>query len=485
MDSTESETEHRLRAMEAAFQRERQQRDLLEKKYARLKRRYVRLERSHSRLLMESHGKSGNGVETPTAQSEPTESVASTPNSQTSTFAVIDLTSPHTGANYALRSNDGSLDSESTGLRTSRADILSSDDICAESPSSSLGSPGLSTRESRNSEDEEEKGDVGDSWRSSTDSLYSSPESRRRRHLDFHLPSGLTESHHTLSSPSRRMHQHGLQSDQSTSSHSSPQSAHSMTTHSGEPRTRTRPRLQLHHHSPERTAARAYGYELEQELEPRAHQHDRYRWASDRSPEPDTPPPVMSSSLVPTNPSPFPLTAPSPLVQAVSSPARNLRAESDEEASLALARYLQQQENIAAYEEYEARLLRESAQQEYNQRSSLSTSSALSGLIEYQRNVDPDNMTYEELLRLGEEVGDVKKERWRRMAVQVLSSLPTHRWTRDHSEDLSCIICQYNFVPNDRAMTLPCAHVFHEDCVGGWIHENNNCPLCKREITAM
>ncbi|KAL4161949.1 hypothetical protein PRNP1_002497 [Phytophthora ramorum] len=280
MDSTESETEHRLRAMEAAFQRERQQRDLLEKKYARLKRRYVRLERSHSRLLMESHGKSGNGVETPTAQSEPTESVASTPNSQTSTV-------------------------------------------------------------------------------------------------------------------------------------------------------------------------------------------------------------FQCVTILPTNPSPFPLTAPSPLVQAVSSPARNLRAESDEEASLALARYLQQQENIAAYEEYEARLLRESAQQEYNQRSSLSTSSALSGLIEYQRNVDPDNMTYEELLRLGEEVGDVKKERWRRMAVQVLSSLPTHRWTRDHSEDLSCIICQYNFVPNDRAMTLPCAHVFHEDCVGGWIHENNNCPLCKREITAM
>ncbi|KAG6945869.1 hypothetical protein JG687_00017042 [Phytophthora cactorum] len=56
MDRGGSDTERRLRAMEAAFSRERQQRDVLEKKYARLKRRYVRLERSHNRLLMESNG---------------------------------------------------------------------------------------------------------------------------------------------------------------------------------------------------------------------------------------------------------------------------------------------------------------------------------------------------------------------------------------------------------------------------------------------
>lgn len=243
-----------------------------------------------------------------------------------------------------------------------------------------------------------------------------------------------------------------------------------MTTHSGEPRTRTRPRLQLHH-SPERTAAQAYGYELEQELEPRTHRHNRYRWASDPSPEPSTPSPVVSSPLVPT----------------VASPVARPTAHNDEEASLALARYLQQQENIAAYEEYEARL-REASRQEYNQHALVPSASGLSGLAginNHARDIDPDNMTYEELLRLGEEVGDVKKERWRRMAVQVISSLPTHRWTRDHGEDIACIICQYNFATNDRAMTLPCAHVFHEDCVDGWIRENNSCPLCKREIMAV
>jgi hypothetical protein len=96
-------------------------------------------------------------------------------------------------------------------------------------------------------------------------------------------------------------------------------------------------------------------------------------------------------------------------------------------------------QNIAAFQEYQA------AQRELDQRALLPTSSLLSGLVNPQPSIDPDNMTYEELLRLGEEVGDVKKERWRRMAVHVLSSLPTHVWRHSHGEDtyvlllLSCL----------------------------------------------
>lgn len=249
--------------------------------------------------------------------------------------AVIDLTSPRSGTSSAVRSNNGSLDNVSRGLQGSQRNFLSRDDICAESPSSSQGSPELSTRGSRNSEEQEEekKEEDGESWRRSTDRMYSPPASRRRLHLDFTLPPGLTDSYRALSSPSRRMQRYGLHSDQSTGSHIPLQLTHSTTTHSEEPRTRTRPQLRLYDHSPERTAARAYGYELEQELEPRAHRHDRYRWASDPSPEPS---PVVSSPLMPANPSPLPPTVPSP--------APRPRAQSDEEASLALARYLQQEE---------------------------------------------------------------------------------------------------------------------------------------------
>lgn len=43
-----------MRALRAAYEREQQERSLLEKKYARLKRRFLRLERAHAKLLVET-----------------------------------------------------------------------------------------------------------------------------------------------------------------------------------------------------------------------------------------------------------------------------------------------------------------------------------------------------------------------------------------------------------------------------------------------
>ncbi|TYZ67477.1 hypothetical protein PybrP1_009019 [[Pythium] brassicae (nom. inval.)] len=44
--------EQHVQVLDAAYQEERRQRDLLEKKYARLKRRFLRLERAHARLIV-------------------------------------------------------------------------------------------------------------------------------------------------------------------------------------------------------------------------------------------------------------------------------------------------------------------------------------------------------------------------------------------------------------------------------------------------
>ncbi|TYZ64097.1 hypothetical protein PybrP1_009124, partial [[Pythium] brassicae (nom. inval.)] len=137
--------------------------------------------------------------------------------------------------------------------------------------------------------------------------------------------------------------------------------------------------------------------------------------------------------------------------------------------------------NIAAFEEYTARAqaARGAASNQFaydddSARAPHGGAGSLGG-----REIDPDNMTYDELLRLGEQNGDVKKERWRQMAVQVISCLPMHRWRGGgNNSDAS-------FAENDRALSLPCAHVFHEECVDGWIRENNSCPLCKLEIVPM
>jgi hypothetical protein len=110
-------------------------------------------------------------------------------------------------------------------------------------------------------------------------------------------------------------------------------------------------------------------------------------------------------------------------------------------------------QNIAAYEEYENSLRRAREQMLFDEvRSPAGFSSAAaaytrgqqeprvsSALLAQPNDIDPDNMTYEELLQLGEQVGDVKKERWRQMAVQVISSLPTHRWRGDNQSDVSYV----------------------------------------------
>ncbi|CEG37542.1 FOG: Predicted E3 ubiquitin ligase [Plasmopara halstedii] len=449
MNRSGSDSERRLRAMEAAFERERQQRDLLEKKYARLKRRYVRLERSHNRLLSESHMKHEK-LQRPVLYLDTTET-ESTSSSRASSSAVLD-----SNTQSAEHSN-----TESFGHALRSAHTSGYDDICAESPSSSIGSPQASTKDSLDSECLEEKEDSTKSWRPHSSSVYSTPASRRHLDLDF----ASTDANREVSSPLQPI-QHHVHLDHLTSLHDTSQSTHYTSRNFEDVCTRTRPRLYLDHHSPEPRATSAYGFELEQELEPRRHRHERYHWVSEPSPVPITSIALLSSPVTPLDPPPS-----SPNIQT------QPRDDSNEEASLALARYLQHQENVAAHEEAEARLLHESVEMVYNQGSNLS------GLLDHHRSIDPDNMSYDELLRLGEVVGDVKKERWRQMAVQVLSSLPTHRWRRGHNGN-TCIICQYEFMPNDQAMTLPCAHVFHEDCVSGWIRENNSCPLCKREISS-
>jgi hypothetical protein len=165
--------------------------------------------------------------------------------------------------------------------------------------------------------------------------------------------------------------------------------------------------------------------------------------------------------------------------QSLPPPSSGNHAETD----AAFARRLQL-EYLQAYQEEEHQ--RQRARQQALERRQFDHTTTTSS-------INPDEMSYDELLRLGEQMGDVKKEKWRQIAVQVLSSLPTHRWKKTHHSntiedkelDHTCVICQYNFIPNDQIITLPCAHIFHELCVEGWIRENNSCPLCKNEIMAV
>uniref|UniRef100_A0A6N2K914 RING-type domain-containing protein n=2 Tax=Salix viminalis TaxID=40686 RepID=A0A6N2K914_SALVM len=101
----------------------------------------------------------------------------------------------------------------------------------------------------------------------------------------------------------------------------------------------------------------------------------------------------------------------------------------------------------------------------------------------WQDHVDPDNMTYEELLELGETVGTQN----RGLSQELISLLPASKYKRSFfsrrkSRSERCVICQMEYKRGDRQITLPCKHIYHAGCGTKWLTINKACPICYSEV---
>ncbi|GFP99855.1 E3 ubiquitin-protein ligase rha2a [Phtheirospermum japonicum] len=48
------------------------------------------------------------------------------------------------------------------------------------------------------------------------------------------------------------------------------------------------------------------------------------------------------------------------------------------------------------------------------------------------------------------------------------------------SDGSDCVVCLSRMCGGDHVRTLACRHVFHKDCLDGWLaHMNFTCPLCR------
>ena len=50
-------------------------------------------------------------------------------------------------------------------------------------------------------------------------------------------------------------------------------------------------------------------------------------------------------------------------------------------------------------------------------------------------------------------------------------------------EKKNCIICLENFKNGDKAIILPCIHIFHNECIKKWLKTQDSCPICKHKLT--
>ncbi|KAF8412320.1 hypothetical protein HHK36_000281 [Tetracentron sinense] len=89
-----------------------------------------------------------------------------------------------------------------------------------------------------------------------------------------------------------------------------------------------------------------------------------------------------------------------------------------------------------------------------------------------QDNIDPDNMTYEELQFLGEAIGTES----RGLSEELISYLPSSKYKtgffsrKDKHEE--CVICCTEYKNRDVLITLPCLHQYHSKCVTRWLKLN-------------
>ncbi|KAM1129652.1 hypothetical protein ACFX13_040130 [Malus domestica] len=100
--------------------------------------------------------------------------------------------------------------------------------------------------------------------------------------------------------------------------------------------------------------------------------------------------------------------------------------------------------------------------------------------------LDVDSMSYEQLLELGERIGNVStglKEDEINHCLRKIK-LPTSSDATSHSSakvESKCIICQEEYEADDEMGKLHCGHNFHLQCVKQWLTQKNTCPFCKVE----
>jgi hypothetical protein len=165
------------------------------------------------------------------------------------------------------------------------------------------------------------------------------------------------------------------------------------------------------------------------------------------------------------------------------------RRQDDQEAeSIALARMLTEQEAIESYGALSADYLRYN-EDHFSQEDMEALQAALAEDEGSGEEGAQPVLSYETMLRLGENIGDVKKERWNIIAQSQIEKIPTFKFDPTAAEgkdendfNAKCLVCQCPYEADESLRRLPCGHCFHGECVAQWLFDNDICPYCRQTI---
>ncbi|XP_010515040.1 PREDICTED: E3 ubiquitin ligase BIG BROTHER-related-like [Camelina sativa] len=102
-------------------------------------------------------------------------------------------------------------------------------------------------------------------------------------------------------------------------------------------------------------------------------------------------------------------------------------------------------------------------------------------LLEEEDEIDPDQLSYEELIALGDFIG-VEKRGLTPTEISTCLNASTYVFSNNKNEIDRCVVCQMEFEERESLVVLrPCDHPYHSDCITKWLETKKICPICCSE----
>ncbi|CAN8277603.1 unnamed protein product [Cochlearia groenlandica] len=96
-----------------------------------------------------------------------------------------------------------------------------------------------------------------------------------------------------------------------------------------------------------------------------------------------------------------------------------------------------------------------------------------------EMSTNEDSFTYEELLDLADQIGNVCTG----LTVEAIDeNLRPRKYEKFCGKNEKCVICLHKLKHNEEASKLGCGHDFHFQCIKKWLMVKNMCPLCKQIV---
>ncbi|GLT47139.1 hypothetical protein SLA2020_208530 [Shorea laevis] len=97
--------------------------------------------------------------------------------------------------------------------------------------------------------------------------------------------------------------------------------------------------------------------------------------------------------------------------------------------------------------------------------------------------INPDELSYEDLITLGEIIG-VEKRGLSPKEISSCLRAVKFRSGENKSEIDRCVVCQFEYEEGESLAALCCGHLYHSECICQWLQIKKVCPICGTEISS-